>query len=698
MDFTLTRSRRPSPSSPPRSSADLCTPDALRAHEQPVASRRSPRRGRRWPRPTCSAWPCPSRPAAVATASSRRRWSPSRSVATSPRCPYLSTTAGGARPGRRGRPRRAPGARSPPAGAVHRRRHRRGRRLGHRVHAGSDADGGDRRPASAAFVPWAPSADAIVVATPHRRRRGRAVPRRPGAGVTVIDEDAMWGLPQGTVELAAAPATRLGGAEAVQLAVERRHRAQLRHRGRRSARGPLRITAAYVSEREQFGAQIGTFQAVGQRMADAYIDTQGVQLTAQQAAWRLAEGLPADAEGCTSPSSGPPTAATGWPTPPSTSTAASASTSTTRCTATSAGSRCSSSSSARAPSTCAGSARSSPPSRSRVAPRRRATMPLLEVRGVNVHFGGTTPCATSTSTSRPAASPGSSARTAPARPPCSTSSPACRRPPSGRVVLDGDDLTEPAAAQAGPPGHRPHVPAPRGVRLADRATRTSSPRPRSTGAGRDDKSMPEHVAEQVLDRVGIRSVADDRVDAMPTGLARLVELGRALAPAAPGAAARRAGVGPRRVPSPTSFADLLLELAGEGMAILMVEHDVPLVMKVCEWIHVLDFGAILAVGTAERDPAATSWCSTPTSARHERSRRGRGWQRVDQLERRRRRLTRRPARGPAARAARASRPRYGRIEVLHGVDLVVPEGQRRRPARAQRRRQDHDAQGRQRAR
>ena len=35
------------------------------------------------------------------------------------------------------------------------------------------------------------------------------------------------------------------------------------------------------------------------------------------------------------------------------------------------------------------------------------------------------------------------------------------------------------------------------------------------------------------------------------------------------------------------------------MAILMVEHDMPLVMRVCQWIHVLDFGAILAVGTAE---------------------------------------------------------------------------------------------------
>ena len=35
------------------------------------------------------------------------------------------------------------------------------------------------------------------------------------------------------------------------------------------------------------------------------------------------------------------------------------------------------------------------------------------------------------------------------------------------------------------------------------------------------------------------------------------------------------------------------------MAILLVEHDVQLVMQVCARIHVLDFGAILAVGTPE---------------------------------------------------------------------------------------------------
>ncbi len=55
----------------------------------------------------------------------------------------------------------------------------------------------------------------------------------------------------------------------------------------------LRITAQYTTGREQFGRAIATFQAVGQRAADAYIDVEAMRLTTQQAVWRLAEGLPA---------------------------------------------------------------------------------------------------------------------------------------------------------------------------------------------------------------------------------------------------------------------------------------------------------------------------------------------------------------------------------------------------------------------
>lgn len=58
----------------------------------------------------------------------------------------------------------------------------------------------------------------------------------------------------------------------------------------------LELTAAYAKERVQFGRPIATFQAVGQRAADGYIDVEATRLVLWQAAWRLAEGLPAGTE------------------------------------------------------------------------------------------------------------------------------------------------------------------------------------------------------------------------------------------------------------------------------------------------------------------------------------------------------------------------------------------------------------------
>jgi alkylation response protein AidB-like acyl-CoA dehydrogenase len=46
----------------------------------------------------------------------------------------------------------------------------------------------------------------------------------------------------------------------------------------------------------QFGRPIGSFQAVAQRLADAYIDVEAVRLTMWQAAWRLSAGLPCETE------------------------------------------------------------------------------------------------------------------------------------------------------------------------------------------------------------------------------------------------------------------------------------------------------------------------------------------------------------------------------------------------------------------
>lgn len=58
----------------------------------------------------------------------------------------------------------------------------------------------------------------------------------------------------------------------------------------------VRLTGEYTTAREQFGRPIATFQAVGQRAADAYVDAQAVRLTMLQAAWRLGAGHPSDRE------------------------------------------------------------------------------------------------------------------------------------------------------------------------------------------------------------------------------------------------------------------------------------------------------------------------------------------------------------------------------------------------------------------
>jgi 3-oxocholest-4-en-26-oyl-CoA dehydrogenase beta subunit len=56
----------------------------------------------------------------------------------------------------------------------------------------------------------------------------------------------------------------------------------------------LKLTAGYAITRKQFERAIATFHAVGQRAADAYVDTEAVGITARQAAWRISAGLPAE--------------------------------------------------------------------------------------------------------------------------------------------------------------------------------------------------------------------------------------------------------------------------------------------------------------------------------------------------------------------------------------------------------------------
>jgi len=109
---------------------------------------------------------------------------------------------------------------------------------------------------------------------------------------------------------------------------------------------------------------------------------------------------------------------------------------------------------------------------------------------------------------------------------------------------------------------------------------------------------PAEVADRLIADIGLIDIADVRADALPTGQARLVELGRALA-TAPRLLLLDEPAAGQDERETARFAALLRQLAASGIAILLVEHDVNLVMEVCETICVLDFGVVLAKGSPE---------------------------------------------------------------------------------------------------
>ena len=111
-------------------------------------------------------------------------------------------------------------------------------------------------------------------------------------------------------------------------------------------------------------------------------------------------------------------------------------------------------------------------------------------------------------------------------------------------------------------------------------------------------SHPDATADELMDLVGISHLADVRAETLSTGTSRLVELARALAsrPRVLLLDEPSSGLDDRES---EAFGQLLLRLAEEGLAILLVEHDMDLVMNVCRHIWVLDFGRILTSGSPQ---------------------------------------------------------------------------------------------------
>ena len=116
-------------------------------------------------------------------------------------------------------------------------------------------------------------------------------------------------------------------------------------------------------------------------------------------------------------------------------------------------------------------------------------------------------------------------------------------------------------------------------------------------SGRHVKTEVDEITTDLLAATGLTSVADRLAGEISTGQGRLVELARALA--------RRPKILLLDEPSSgldgkesEAFGQLLVSLVTErGIGILMIEHDMSLVLNICDPIHVLDFGKPLMVGT-----------------------------------------------------------------------------------------------------
>jgi ABC-type branched-subunit amino acid transport system ATPase component len=236
-------------------------------------------------------------------------------------------------------------------------------------------------------------------------------------------------------------------------------------------------------------------------------------------------------------------------------------------------------------------------------------------------------------------------------------------PNAGRVELDGRDITR----------RKPHQRSRLGIgrtfqRLETFGSLTVSENvlvaaEMRQGWSRDRSRSPAVLTKEILERVGLEAVADERVDRLPTGTARLVELGRALATQPRVLLLDEPSAGLNESETAT-LGELLREVAGSGLAVLLVEHDMQFVMGTCARIHVLDFGRIISVGSPTDVQADENVRSAYLGEAEER----------------------RPAPAAASRDGARSggrppalelrdiRAGYGTIEVLHGVSLTVPAG------------------------
>jgi ABC-type branched-subunit amino acid transport system ATPase component len=185
------------------------------------------------------------------------------------------------------------------------------------------------------------------------------------------------------------------------------------------------------------------------------------------------------------------------------------------------------------------------------------------------------------------------------------------RPSHGDVQLDGNDVTHASPQLRAERGlartfQHPEIFGGLTVRqhlvLAHR-TRTAKRRIWSDlftlGSLRRVDPEEKAVVDDLIDSLGLAPIANRLAVGLPLGVSRLVELGRALATSPTVLLLDEPSSGLDSTET-AEFESTLRRIAGDhGVSVLIVEHDVELVMRLCRTIYVLDFGVVIAGGTPE---------------------------------------------------------------------------------------------------
>jgi branched-chain amino acid transport system ATP-binding protein len=186
-------------------------------------------------------------------------------------------------------------------------------------------------------------------------------------------------------------------------------------------------------------------------------------------------------------------------------------------------------------------------------------------------------------------------------------------PISGRVVLDGKDITKlrpDARARLGLARTFQRLETFRVLTVRENVLVAAEIRRRWSR----DRTPPSAIADELLDRVGLTPIADQLVDTLSTGSARLVEVARALA-TKPHLLLLDEPASGLDEQETKQLGELLRSLGRDGLTVVLVEHDVSLVMEVCARVAVLDNGSILTLGPPDvvrRDGAVQAAYLGPT--------------------------------------------------------------------------------------